>query len=49
MKKHCPVEIISCSDNEYWEQQSLKDVLKTIDEKHARGRQSYVKQILRVK
>lgn len=49
MKKHCPVEIISCSNNSFWERQSLKDVVQLIDSKHARGRQSYVKQILRAK
>jgi len=48
IKKNCPVEIVSCSDNDYWEQQSLSNVLKTFDNTHKRNRQSYVKQILRV-
>jgi len=49
MKKHCPVEVINCGDSDLWPKQNLTDVLKVIDSCHKRGRQSYVKQILRVK
>lgn len=46
IKQHCPVEIISCSYNEFWEPQELSSVLDGIDPEHARGRQSYVRQLL---
>lgn len=49
LRDNCPVEIINCSNNNLWERQSIKDVLKNISDEHARGRQSYVKQILRTK
>ncbi len=48
IKQKCPVEVISCSNNDLWERISLKNVLKEISPQFAQGRQSYVKQILRV-
>lgn len=49
IRDHCPVEVINCGDNDIWPQETLKDVMANIDLNHARGRQSYVKQILRTK
>lgn len=46
LKKECPVPIHNCSNNEYWPQEELTKVLKNIDPAHARGRQSFVKQLL---
>lgn len=47
IKSQCPTEIINCSDNGLWEKHDLTKVLtKFIDPRHARGRQSYVKQLL---
>lgn len=46
LRDQCPVEIINCSASDYWPKQELSAVLETIDPKHARGRQSYVEQLL---
>lgn len=46
--ENCPVEVINCSNND-WPRQSLADVVNGINPQYARGRQSYVRQILRVK
>ncbi len=48
IKESCPVEVINCSDNSLWERQDLKKVIENIDPKYARGRQSYVKQLLQI-
>ncbi len=47
LKKNCPVEIISCGNTDLWPRRDLKEVLKEVGPVHARGRQSYVKQLLR--
>lgn len=46
LKDQCPVQIINCSNNDLWERQELSKVLEGIDPKHARGRRSYVEQLL---
>ncbi len=46
IKEQCPVEIHNCGDNELWPKEKLEIVLAQINEMHARGRQSYVQQIL---
>lgn len=46
LKNQCPVEIINCSNNQLWERRKLNEVLEDIDPAHARGRQSFVKQLL---
>jgi len=46
IKEQCPVEVINCSNNTLWQQENLDVVLNTIDKKHKRTRQSYVRQIL---
>jgi len=46
LKNQCPVEIINCSNNNYWPSRNLKEVLEGINPKHARGRQSLSHQIL---
>ena len=46
VKEQCPVEIHNCGDNGLWPTEKLETVLAQIDDKHARGRQSYVRQIL---
>lgn len=49
LRDNCPVEIISCSNNDAWKRHTLEEAIKIVDpqKRHARGRQSYVKQILR--
>lgn len=46
VKEQCPVEIINCGYSDLWPRRELKDVLDEIKPIHARGRQSYVQQIL---
>lgn len=46
IKEQCPVEVYNCGDNELWPKETLEEVLEQIDDKHARGRKSYVHQIL---
>ena len=40
IKEHCPVEIISCDDTKFWEQQKLEDVIAKLNVCPA-GRQMY--------
>jgi len=47
LKQECPVEIISCGNDDFWDHLSLKEVMERIDPKFAMGRQVYAKQILR--
>lgn len=48
IKEKCPVEVISCSQNDVFEKQSLTDVLKKIDPngKYKYGRQFYADKLL---
>lgn len=46
IKEQSPVQIISCSDNEYWERKELIDTINEIDPVHKIGRQGYVQQLL---
>lgn len=48
LKEQCPVEIISCSNNDLWERQKLSDVVASLNPVFAKGRQAYVKMLLRV-
>ena len=49
IKEECPVEILNCSEKtDLWPCQDIKEVLKQINPKHRRDRQSYVKQLLRL-
>jgi len=48
VKRECPVEIINCSANDLWPRRSLTSVLEEIDPGHARGRQSFVRQLLSI-
>lgn len=47
LKEQCPVEIINCSNNNLWPRQSLKNVVKSLNSSYAKGRQTYVKMILK--
>lgn len=49
VKELCPVEIYNCGDNDLWPTETLEKVLAQLDPSHARGRQSYVQQILGLK
>lgn len=46
IKEHCPVEVISCGNTDFWPREPLEDILVRIDRKHAMGRQNYVETIL---
>lgn len=46
LREQCPVEVYNCGKNNLWPYEKLEDVLKHIDPKHKRNRQSYVRQIL---
>ena len=50
IREECPVEIINCSNNDFWEKVPIAEALERVDPTgaHKRGRQSYVKQILRL-
>lgn len=48
IKENCPVEVRSTGETEYWPQENLETIVQDIDNTHKRGRQSYVKQILRI-
>ena len=46
IKEQCPVEVINVGLSNLWPQRKLKDVVEQIGTRYARGRQSYVKQLL---
>lgn len=46
IKRECPTQIISCSDNNLWERQTLNEVIKSVGSQYAQGRQSFVRQLL---
>lgn len=48
IKKHCPVTIINCSNNELWTKNKLEDIIASFNSDLAIGRQNYVNKILGV-
>lgn len=47
LKKHSPVHVISCGGaTDLWPEQTLEEVLQSIDPIHKRDRQSYVAQLM---